>query len=295
MSLELQTHYAIKYHDDLIELAQQRTSRLEGTVRTDPDYLEAKYGYFDRLGAIEAQEMTGRLQDTQWTEPDLTRRRIILRDFYVSTPIDKAERRRLLKARADSLPQKYLDNAIRGLLRKKDDLIIAAATGNAYGVDKDDAASAIALPSSQIVAVNSSGLTLAKLLSVKEIIDGADADPEEERTAVVTAKQVTNMLTTTEITSADYAGVKALAEGKVDTFLGFNFIRSERLTNDSSGDRQCLFYCKSALGLAMGEDIDTDIGVRRDKSMATQVWTDFSCDATRIEDEKIVVVKCQES
>ena len=38
-----------------------------------------------------------------------------------------------------------------------------------------------------------------------------------------------DMLQHTQVTSADYNTVKALAEGAVDTFMGFKFIMSNRL------------------------------------------------------------------
>lgn len=294
MSFQVPNHYQIRYRDDIIMLAQQKESRLMRTVRNDPDELNGKAGYYDRMDAIEANEVTGKFQDITLTDVPLSRRRIILRDFDVYVALDRGDKRRI--AAGKDLPQKYVEQGVRAMHRKQDDLIIAAATGSAYAIDEDDAASEVTLPAAQQIAVGAAGLTVAKVLQANEILLGADIDEDEPRYAIHTAKQLTNLLGTTEVTSADYNSVKALVEGKINSWMGFEWIRSERLTTDSNGDRQCLFYTQSAMGFANGEDIDTDISPRLDKrGHPLQSAVFFSGDATRIEDEKMVVVACQES
>jgi hypothetical protein len=63
------------------------------------------------------------------------------------------------------------------------------------------------------------GLTLAKLLSAKETMDGDDV-PENGRVIVCTSDQISDLLNTTEIKSSDFNTVKALARGEIDSFLG---------------------------------------------------------------------------
>ena len=293
MSNEVAVAHAQKFRDDFIMLSQQKGSRLEATVRDDPDELSGKYGFYDRIGAVELVEITERHGDTPQIDTPHSRRRISLRDFDFGDMLDKQDRIRMLAG--GSLPGKYANNARWGAGRKKDDLIIAAANGNAFAIDEDDASTTVALPAAQKILVQAAGLTLAKLINVKEVLDGAEVDPDEERTAVVTSKQVTNMLNTTEVKSRDYNNIQALVEGRIDTFLGFKFIRTERLTVDGSSNRLCLFYLKSAIGIATGEEIEVDIGPRRDKRNSIQVYLSMSMDATRIEDEKVVQVACSEA
>ena len=175
--------------------------------------------------------------------------------------------------------------------RAMDDALIAAATGNAFGGVAG--ATSIALPTAQKIAGGTTGLTLAKLLSAKEIIDSSDVDPEEARYVVCSAKQITDLLNTTQVTSSDYNTVRALASGQIDTFLGFKFIRSQRLPIATT-IRSCLAYTESALGLAVGADITTRISERDDKNYATQVFLSMVIGATRIEDEKVVEIGAKE-
>ena len=102
------------------------------------------------------------------------------------------------------------------------------------------------------------------------------------------------MLNIEKITSSDYASVKALVQGQLDTYMGFKFIRTERLGLDANSDRSVLAFCRSAIGLAVGSDISTKISERADKNYATQVFLSMTIGATRVEDEKIVEIACNE-
>jgi hypothetical protein len=279
-----------KFRDDFILLSQQMETRLAGRVRTDPDMLMGRFGYYDRIGKVDMQKRTSRHQDTGIVEVPHSRRRITLIDFELPFLLDKQDVMRMI---AD--PQgKYLQLALAAANRQKDDSIIACADANSYAIDEDMAATPIPLPGSQIIVSGATGLTLAKLLQAKEIIDGAEVNENEKRTAAVSSKQITNLYNTTEVKSADYNTVKALAEGKINTFLGWEFIRTERLKK-TGNDRRCLFFTEQAIGLAIGEDINIDIGPRRDKGNGTQILVTMSVDGTRVEDEKIVAVDCTET
>jgi hypothetical protein len=48
------------------------------------------------------------------------------------------------------------------------------------------------------------------------------------------------------------------------------------------------------MGLALGRDIATKISERADKNYATQVFLSMTIGATRVEDEKVVEIACQE-
>ena len=290
MSSQIPVAFAIKFRDDFIMLSQQRGSRLRALVRTDPDYLQGKAGYFERIGATSMRKRTSRHSDTPRMDTPHSRRRVTLDDFEWADLIDPQDLARMM-----ANPQnRYVMNAMWAAGRQMDDTIIAAARGSAYSMDEDDAATAVPLPSAQKVAVGSTGLTLAKLLSTKEILDAAEVDAEEPRFVACAAKQVTNLLNTTEVKSSDYNTVKALAEGRIDTFLGFKFVRSERLTL-SSTTRKCIAGQKNSILLAIGLDVITDVGPRRDKNMATQVYLGMSIGATRMDEDGIVEIDCIES
>ena len=188
----------------------------------------------------------------------------------------------------------YAQAAMMTMNRKRDDLIIEAALGTAY--TGKNGATSVVLPSTQKIVHGSAGLTLAKVLEAKEIIDGNDVDEEIPRFIAVTAKQVTNMLNTTEVKSSDYNTVKALAAGQIDTFLGFKFLRSQRLTSDGTS-RQVIAWAEDGILLSRGEgagQTTTRITERADKNYSVQVFREENFGATRMEEDKVVEIACNE-
>jgi len=186
----------------------------------------------------------------------------------------------------------YAASAAFAMGRAKDDAIITAATGSAS--TGESGSTSTALPSGQKIAVATAGLTLAKLLSAKEILDSNEADPDMQRNIAVTAKQVTDLLNTTEIKDSDYNTVKALAQGQINSFLGFNFVRTERLGTDSNGDRQVICWVQDGILLATGKDATSKISEMPTKNYSTQVFYSQTIGATRMEEEKVVEIACAE-
>jgi hypothetical protein len=110
----------------------------------------------------------------------------------------------------------------------------------------------------------------------------------------VSPEQITNLLATTEVTSSDFNTVKALVQGEINSFLGFNFTVSNRLSK-TGNDRTCIAFAQDGLTLAIGKDINARIDERADKSYATQVYYCQTIGATRMEEAKVLGIVCQEA
>lgn len=286
MSVNIPVSHVEMYRSNVITLAQQKGSRLFGTCRNDGSVV-GRTVYYERIGATAASQVTTRHADTPLTSMPHSRRRADLTDWDWADLVDNID-----KIRTIFDPTNYYAQAgMWAIGRAIDDVIIGAANGNAY--EGQSGATVTALPAAQKVAVSASGLTIAKLLAARELLDAADTDPELPRYCVLTAKQVTDLLNTTEVKSADYNTVKALAAGQINTFMGFQFIRTQRLTVDGSSNRLVLCYTSQAIGIGMGQELQVDIGPRRDKRNAIQVYVNASIAATRIEDEQLVQIACQ--
>jgi hypothetical protein len=187
----------------------------------------------------------------------------------------------------------YAQAAAYAMGRAMDDAIIAAATGASdTGVA---GGTSVALPSAQKIAeAGTAGLTIAKLRQAKEIIDLADVDPSLKRYIVVSPKQISDLLGTTEVTSSDFNTVKALASGDVNTFLGFDFCVTNRLSIASS-KRKCIAFVQDGVALAVGKDSTARIDERSDKGYATQVYYSAAFGATRMEEAKVVEILAHEA
>ena len=90
--------------------------------------------------------------------------------------------------------------------------------------------------------------------------------------------------------------MKALAQGDINSFLGFEFIMSTRLELDGTNtdDRLCFGFTEDAIKLAIGSDVKAKITERDDKSYATQVYYSMAIGATRMQETHVFQVPCDE-
>jgi len=188
----------------------------------------------------------------------------------------------------------------------EDEEVIEAATGTSYAdVNGSGATAAVTLPSTQEVAVDyvlsgsatNSGMTLPKLVKAKSILGKNEVPRGTKKYFAITQQQLDDMLNNiTQVSSADYAAVKALVEGEVDNFMGFEFIRTELLTLAAATDiRTCFAYAYPGLLCSVGQDAKGRVSERDDKNYATQVYYNMNIGATRMQEEMVVAVYTDES
>lgn len=266
--------------------AQQRASRLLMAVTVQP--VKGQKVSFDRLSSVEAVQITTRHQATVLTESTHDRRWASISTYAATDLIDIPDRLEMIHDPTGSYT--LIQAAAMG--RKMDSSIITAF--DAAAEEGKDGGSTSAFPSGQEVAVVSGGLTLAQLLNAKELIEAAEVDDDDPRYFVCSARQINrDLLNTTEVKSADYNTVKALATGQMNAFLGFTFIRSA-LLGTSGGDRKCFAFTKSGMGFAKPAEFVTTINKRADVNNADQVHTIGSFGSVRVEDVKVVRVLADE-
>ncbi len=287
MSNQITTAFVQQYSNNVQMLSQQKGSLLRSAV--DVETVTGKNSFFDQVGSALAVKRTTRHADTPQMDTPHARRRVSLVDYEQLDLIDNQDKIRTLIDPTSS----YATAAAYALGRAQDDEIIAALSGTAY--TGETGSTATALPSSQkITESGTAGLTIAKLRSAKEILDAASVDPSIARYIAVSPKQITDLLGTTEVTSSDFNSVKSLANGEVNSFLGFNFIVSNRLTYASS-KRLCLVWAMDGCKMAIGQDLMTRIDERSDKGYAHQVYVCQSIGATRMEEDKVVTIQAHEA
>jgi len=306
MSSEITAAFVKQYGANIYNLVQQKGSRMRPLVRVESQKGDSQF--YERMGAVTAVLRTSRHSDTPQIDTPHSRRRVTLADYEWADLIDSADKIRMLIDPASM----YVQSAIWALGRSMDDVVIAAATGSAYsGVD---GATAVVSPLAQMIhSVASSALSTLNVQALrlaKRMLDAAEADPSIPRYFVCKAGGLSALLGQTEVTSSDYNSVKALVSGEIDTFLGFKFIRSERLLTSVDTTRKFdlttgayasggtsitssvvnLAFCKDGLVLAVAQDVISRISERADKSYSMQAYACMGIGATRMEEEKVVVV-----
>jgi len=287
MSSQITTAMVQQYSNNVAMLSQQKGSLLRGAV--DTESVVGKNSFFDQVGVATAQKRVTRHSDTPQMDTPHSRRRVSLVDYEYADLIDNQDKIRTLIDPTSS----YALAAAYALGRAQDDEIIAAISGTAYTGETGSQAQALGAGQA-ITESGTAGLTIAKLRSAKEILDLGNVDPSIARYIAVSPKQITDLLGTTEVTSSDYNTVKSLANGEVNSFLGFNFIVVNRLALASS-KRLCLAWAMDGVKLALGQDITTRIDERSDKGYATQVYVCQSIGATRMEESKAVSIQAHEA
>ena len=290
MSVQITTAFVEQYKGNVEHLVQQKGSRLRDCVSVES--VTGKNAFFEQIGSTAAQVRTSRHSDTPRMDTPHSRRRVSLADYDWSDLIDSEDRVRMLIDPTGP----YAKAAAMAMGRAMDDVIIAAADGTAFtgvagGTSTTYAAAMTVDVQVGISPAADTGLNVGKLRAAKQLLDANEAE-DGDRVMVINAKQLQNLLAETEVTSSDFAAIKALVHGEVDTFLGFDFKRTERIGTDSNSDHKVLYWQMAGMKLAIGSEPLVKISERDDKNYATQVFTSMSLGATRMQEDLVGYIEC---
>lgn len=286
MSAQVTTGFVQQYSANVQMLSQQRGSLLRDAVRVES--MTGKNAFFDQVGSATAQKRTTRHGDTPQMDTPHARRRVSLVDYEYADLIDDQDKVRMLIDPTSS----YAQAAAFAMGRAMDDEIIAAATGTSF--TGETGSTSTALSAGQQIANGGTDMTVAKLREAKKIMDLASVDPSITRYIAVGPEQIDSLLGDTNVTSSDFNTIKALVQGEINQFMGFQFIVSNRLAK-SGNIRSCFAWAEDGMALAIGKDVNARIDERADKGYATQVYYCMSIGSTRMEEEKVVQIDCDES
>ena len=110
------------------------------------------------------------------------------------------------------------------------------------------------------------------------------------------SSQLDALLGETEVTSADFATVKALVRGEINSFMGFNIITMG--DRDEGGvpkpsTRTCFAWHQDSMGYAESMSQKSEVNYIPEKT-SFLVSSMFSAGAVAIDDEGIVKISCTE-
>lgn len=294
---QIPEHYTREYDTNWKHLVQQINSRLKEYVTIDT--INGKEKSYNQLGEAAMQLITTRSGETRISDQATAKRWIRPKAYDATKLFDEFDEALLGQV---VLPTSQVVQSHGAAYKRAcDSLIIEAALGTAY--TGEIGVTPVTLPGTQEVAVDfvetgstaNSGLTIAKLRQAKYILDANEVDEEEQRIFVVSAKQLQDLLRTLEVGSDDYNSVKALVDGKFDTFMGFKFRNTQLLPRNTGTDvRTCFAYVKSGVVLA-DRGLKTHMDIRSDLSHSLQIRSVAQLGATRMEEKKVVAVYCDES
>lgn len=280
--------YAQAYAQNIMQLAQQKYSKLMPIVYMKPN-VKGKTFFQDQIGKWSMSTKGGRNVQTPNNDPNLGRRMGTLVDYHDNRMLDRGDELRMI-----SDPRSAYTIAAAQSLGRQIDTVIAnkmLSTAN-FG---ETGSSTITLGTTSITAhVNPTGgvtgtpatLTFARVRAVKRVFDLEDVEMED-RFFVVSPQGMDALLNTTQATSSDYAAVKALVRGDIDTWMGFKWIVSTNLS--SSGTiTSCFAMQRYGLCLAMGTEPIVRTDERADLSYSWQVYYELNIGAVRLEEARVV-------
>jgi hypothetical protein len=142
-----------------------------------------------------------------------------------------------------------------------------------------------------------SNLNVGKLIAAKKALDAKNV-PFDDRCIAVHANNLAGLLGDERAVSGDFASIKALVSGEINTFMGMKFIvlgdRDEGGLPLTSNDRSVFAFHRSAIGMAENMAQKTEINYVPEKT-SFLVNSMFSAGAVSIDDEGIVKITCDES
>jgi hypothetical protein len=302
MSLQIPVSFVDQFKANILMLSQQKPAKLRSVCRMES--VTGDTMFVERIGPKDAQLRGARHGETPISDATHTRRKLSMADYIVPADIiDKPDRLKMLMD-----PQSaYVQNQTFALNRAIDDVVIAALWGAAYEghtgattVNFYDVGECRLLNSDGTIEAAGSDfdddtetpLTIAKLLTAKQLLDDANIDDDRQRYFLTNPYNLNQLLNTTEVKSSDYNTVKALAQGYIDTFMGFKFLKSTRLPADDTdtGATRCFAFAQDAIVLAVAEEPTVHVDVRADLCNSTQVYSTLSIGATRVEGPAVVQV-----
>lgn len=295
MSTSVNQAFVERFSSRVHHLGQQRMSRLRSTVYQQSD--RANIYNFDRLA--DAAMVGGGARHATITPLNIahSRRKATVETWDWTELVDRRDAVRVLQN-----PGSEYEKAAAKAYGRQVDIIIATAV-ESDSKTTDGAGAPVALPAGQVIGNGTGALSLDYLRQAKRKLDEAEVGDEAggERYCAINAKGLEDLLKVTEVTSSDYAAVKALVDGSLNSYLGFNFIRTELLPAGTpqgkwqfQGDNVTgvgmLCWERNCVGLAISDDRFTRIGENAERKFSLQVYCELTMGAARIEDEGVVVI-----
>lgn len=288
MSTTITTQFVTAWDTALRLEAQQKDSRLMGTV-TDKGTIEGASFTINNLGSFgEFDENTVRHGDTIWSEIDHTSRNAVMRNFYKALPVDRAD---VPKLKANPLSGGYMQSLMAVKNRKCDSIIYQAAIG---AISSVDGLTSFVLPAGQKIAGGGLAFTKTKLIQAKSIFRANEADEEagEELYIIYNDVMLQQLLADTTFTSNDFVAMQMLQSGSLKgSWMGFRWIPYQGL-NKAGAVFSTIAYCKSAIHFGKGFE-EGKVQNRADKKDTTQVSIAASYGAGRQDDKKVVQIDFQ--
>jgi hypothetical protein len=304
MATPIDNAIVMQFSDQFDHAFQQRVPRLRRYTRLRTGVV-GNQTQFNIMGESSMVEITGmRHSLTPWIDIASQSRWASKRDFNHPVMLDWADKPEVLI----DLEQGYAMAGAMAAARTADTIILGAVTGTAYsGVNGATAnafnTSAITISGAQagtagnLVAAGGTGLTVAKVRTVRGIFDAREVGVDDYNAGVrnafvwvVNAGAMQQLMSETTATSGDFVADKPLTEGSVHHFMGFDFVIHNGLTNTTGTTYRTVVWHRLAMGFALWRERDLFVDRLPEHNNSTGVSYMMSMGAVRIHDKGVLAV-----
>lgn len=290
MSVNIPSHYVMQFGTNVNLLLQQKGSKLRNLV-TFGSYVGKQASPVDQIDKVEANRVTTRFAPMGRVDANVDRRWVFPVDYDLPQMIDKFDKLRLITDPEST----YATNAIYAMGRKMDYEIVTAFMGTAK-TGEQGATSTVFDTSNEIdVAVGGSNsrLNVQKLLAVRELARSKHIDFDEDPLfCALTAKDESALLQEIQIVSTEFNGADKpiLRDGKLERFLGINFVYCELVETYAAGTNEVNVpvWAKSGMHMGTWQDVQVSVSKRNDiQGEPYQVYVIGTFGATRLDEDKV--------
>jgi hypothetical protein len=317
MSFNVSTAFVQQYATNVQMLLQQQGSKLRDAVQSMMFQGKAA-SMAEQFGSVSPVRNQSRHSDTPLISTPQDKRWIYPNDYDWADLIDNQDKLRMLIDPTSS----YAMAGAWAMGRAIDDEIISgffgsnntgengtSATGTLYAFNSNSQSVAATVGASA-----ATGLNIAKLRAAKRILMAAEVDVDNDPLyCVISSRQHDDLLNEAQAINLDYNTKPVLVDGRITSFMGFNFINSERIpggggfnaainTSIATGSSDGTYttgsrfmvpvFAKSGLALGVWNDITTSIDRRADKRNSYQVYVTGTFGGARMEERKCVLINC---
>lgn len=314
--------FVTQFTSELTLECQQFQSKLKPYVDVIP--VTGNTFTHNNLGAINGYKQTTFLQKTERSFPEFQARGQKMETNNYAIAIDRTAGYKMLV----NPEQGYAKSATAGLMRKWDELALAAAIGPVYlatGDGQIDGSSSLTATQDGVQTITSDGTnaTYNKLLEIREAFDGCGVGEGGNYEIIwcVTEKQAKALRQEDELINKLYNPAMKPGEG-----IGSNLMRIPdlnitivpfpsysnlgglnaniltpliQLKSGTTDVRQTIAFAKdySGSGLKMGVnfDIQTETGTLVDNSYGKELFLSMQMNALRTQGNKVKIIECKET
>lgn len=291
----LSTNFEKVYKAGFTPLLQQMVSKLRPLVMVE-NFSNAEEWYMNQISAVTVSEVADLTASTTLSSTTTARRQITKSNYYYHELVTDDQVNNMSFDPKASL----VTNILRGFARRTDALIIAAAQANA-NTGKNGGTST-ALPAGNTLAHGSAGATYDKLLSGVEFFLDNDY-VGTDLTWVIGPTQAKELLNIDKFINNDFTRLQSsgiispMMSGYLGTLnLGINiniFVSTQLAV--ATNIRDTLLFSKEGIGLGIGTEPSVKMVTRGDLNSQEQISIGCIMGASRLDEEQVYVIECDES